>query len=115
MFDEQECEYVILGYAADALHAASFPIAALARFTRANGRSSLELRIKAVLPMTIPAPRQQYLSELFQSWREAASVEPDALFRELRELSVGPLRACFSGYCSIEDFPRLADEAFGAA
>lgn len=115
MTDEHECEYVILGYAANALHAASFPIAALARFIGEDGSFSLELRVKAVLPTTIPATRQQYLSELFQSWREAANANPDALFRELRELSTGPLRACLSGYCSIADFPRLADHAFASS
>lgn len=113
MTDEQKFEYVVIGYAADALCESVKPIAILGWQHGGKAVQSLTMRIAKFMPVRITAERQEYLLRLFESWKETAVAELDGLFQELRGLSAGQLRACCFGSCPIADFPRVAEQALG--
>jgi hypothetical protein len=82
-----------------------------ARELGADGAQGLMLHVPAVLATVVSDRHLEYMHELFEDWRAVASDRLDDLFRELRELSSGPLRAQGYGFCSIDDLPRLVNEA----
>ena len=69
------------------------------------------LHVPAVLGTVVSERHLEYMHELFEGWREVANDKLDDLFRDLRELSSGPLRTQSYGFCSIGDLPRLVNEA----
>jgi|GEM_PF-4697103 len=111
MRSEQECRYVVLGYADDALVEPVTPIAIVAVQGRSEAQQAVAMRVVTLMPTRMTTAYREYLFELFESWRQTPAPSLDALFRELRELSAGQLRACDFGYCSTADFPGIADQA----
>jgi hypothetical protein len=111
---QPKCEFVVLAYAADATQKDLFPVAIAARELGPASARGLMLHVRAVLETSVSKRHLDYLHELFESWGEMARDQIDALFRELRGLSSGPLRAQDIKYCSIDDLPRLVNEILGA-
>lgn len=114
MRNERECKYVILGYAGSALAEPALPIAICAVQARSKVEQALTVRIVPLMPPQMTTNYREYLFELFESWMQTPMLGLDGLFRELRDLSTGQLRACNTGYCANADFPGIADQALGA-
>jgi hypothetical protein len=114
MEHQVKCEFVVLAYASDATQEGLLPVAIAARELGSGDARGLMLHVRTVLETRVSKRHLDYLHELFESWGEMARDQIDALFRELRELSSGPLRAQDAGYCSIGDLPRLVNQVLGA-
>jgi hypothetical protein len=113
MEHQLQCEFIVLAYASDTTQDELLPIAIAAR-ELASENARLMLHVPAVLGATVSKRHLDYMHELFESWREVANDQLDALFREFRELSAGPLRTQDAGYCPLEDLPRLVNRVLGA-
>jgi hypothetical protein len=111
MRDQDTCEYVILAYASDSALEALSPIVVAARELGSDDARGLMLHVPAVLTTVVSQRHLEYMYELFEDWREVTNGKLDDLFRELRELSSGPLRTHGYGFCSIGDLPRLVNDA----
>jgi hypothetical protein len=114
MEHQLECEFIVLAYASDAIREDDCPIAIAARELGPDRSRGLMLHVPAVLGTSLRKRHLDYLHELFESWRELANDQLEALFRELRELGTGPLRTREVGYCSIGELPRLVNQVLGA-
>jgi hypothetical protein len=113
MRDQSTCEYVVLAYTSDLADEAPSPLAVAARELTSDD-ARLMLHVPAVFGAAVSKRHVDYIYELFEDWRGAASERLDNLFRELRELSSGPLRTLNYGFCSCGDLPRLVNEVLGA-
>jgi hypothetical protein len=111
MRDQDTCEYIILAYASDPAHQALSPVVVAARELGSDDARGLMLHVPAVLATAVSEGHLEYIYELFEDWRQVTDDRLDDLFRELRELSSGPLRTHGYGFCSIGDLPRLVNEA----
>lgn len=111
MRDQVTCEYVILAYASDPAHQALSAVVVATRVLDSDDAGGLTLHVPAVLATVVSERHLEYMHELFEGWREVANDKLDVLFRELRELSSGPLRTHGYGFCAIGEIPRLVNEA----
>ncbi len=111
MTDRPTYEFVVLAYVSDPMRQDFLPVAVAGRQLGSNTTGTLALHVAAVLRNIVSKGHLDYLDDLFASWRDVSGDQLDSLFRELRELSSGPLRTQETGFCSIEDFPRIADRA----
>jgi hypothetical protein len=114
MRDQPTCEFVVLTYASDPAHVSLLPVAIAARELGSDDARGLMLHVPVVLGTVVSKRHLDYIYELFAGWREVTSDKLDDLFRELRELSSGPLRTQNYGFCSIGDLSQLVDQILGA-
>ena len=103
-----ECEFVVLAYASEATQENLMPVA-IAPGELSEDARGLMLHVPAVFGTIVSKRHLDYLYELFESWGEVANDQLDALFRQIGELSSGPLRALDAGYCSLRDLPRMVN------
>lgn len=113
MRDQSTCEYVVLAYVSDPAQVGLLPVAVAARELGSDDTRGLMLHVPAVLGTVVSRRHLDYMHELFEGWREVASDKLDDLFRELRELSSGPLRTQNCGFCFIGDLARLVNQILG--
>jgi hypothetical protein len=113
MRDQTTCEYVVLAYVMDPAHEALQPVAVAARELGSDD-ARLMLHIPTDFPTVVSVRHLDYMNILIEDWREIPNDRLGDLFRELRELSSGPLRAQSYGFCSIGELPRLVKEVLGA-
>jgi hypothetical protein len=111
--DQATCEYIVLAYALDPAREAVSPVAVAIRELDSDD-ARLMLHVPTLLGAVVSKRHLDYIHELLGNWRGVASDELDNLFRELRELSSGPLRTQNYGFCSYCDLPRLVNEVLGA-
>jgi hypothetical protein len=113
MADQPTCEFVVLAYVSDPTQETLLPIAVAGRELSLGKPRGLILHVAVVVGTTVSERHQEYLYDLFESWRTLDNDKLDELFRDIRELSSGPLRTQDSGFCSSDDLPRLAGEVLG--
>ncbi len=87
------------------------PIAIAARELGLDKPDGLVLHVAIIVETVVSERHLEYLYDLVASWRELVSDKLDALFREMRELSSGPLRTQYSGFCFSLDFSRFIDQS----
>jgi hypothetical protein len=114
MMDQPTCEFVVLAYVSDVAQGDLLPVAFAARELGSDDARGLILHVSAVLGTVVSKPHLDYMYEIFEDWREASSDKLDDLFRELRELSAGPLRTQNYGFCPIGDLTKLVNQVFEA-
>jgi hypothetical protein len=112
MNEELKCEFIVLAYVSDPLQKSLSPVAVIGRELGSGNTRRLLLHVATVLQTVASKRHLDYLHDLFESWREVAGDGIDILFQEIGELSSGPLRAISSGFCSINDLPRVVGHVF---
>ncbi len=103
----------MLAYVSYPTQESFLPIAVAGRELNLGKPGQLMLHVAVVVGTAINERHLGYLYELFETWRTLDGDKLDGLFREIKELSSGPLRTQDIGFCSRDDLPRLADQVLG--
>jgi hypothetical protein len=108
-----ELEYVVLGYAQDSVDNTTLPVVVACRIITSPPAGGLGLHTILALVNAIQPRHRTYLHELLDCWRETEVTKLPDLFKELGELSTGPLRTVEKGHCSREAYPHLLSTILG--
>lgn len=114
MSDQPTCEFVVLAYVSDPAQEGLLPVVVATRELGSDADRRLILHVPAVLGTVVSKRHLDYMYELFEGWRAAGSDRLDDLFRELQELSSGPLRTLTHGFCLIGELPQLVNQILGS-